>query len=140
MMNDKWTPVFLTVLLAALLVVALFTLQPYSADWPGTAYAKPARRYIRAAIQHDSMKLLRLSASMSPVRWALEAARAHPDTLAQWGRRIHARTGESRGETTEVFVYPTGEVCGEAPIVLRFVGAGDRARVLEARSPCLDSD
>jgi hypothetical protein len=136
MVNGK-IPLYLTLLVMTVLAVALFTFQPYSADWPGTGYTKPAQRYIRAAIRQDSMDLLRLSVSLAPVAWALDAARAHPDTLALWGRRVHAWTGEKRGDTAEVFVYPMGDVCGEAPIVLRFVGSGSGARVLRASSACL---
>jgi hypothetical protein len=137
MVNGK-IPLYLTVLVMALLAAALLTFQPYSADWPGTGYTKPARRYIRAAIRQDSVSLVRLSVSVSPVAWALDAARAHPDTLALWGRRVQAWTGERRGDTAEVFVYPMGEACGEAPIVFRFVGSGGNARVLRASSACLD--
>jgi len=136
MANGK-IPLYLTLLVIALLAAALLTFQPYSADWPGTGYTKPAQRYIRAAIRQDSVGLVRLSASLSPVAWALDAARAHPDTLALWGGRVQAWTGERRGDTAEVFVYPLGDVCGEAPIVLRFVGAGSDARVLRASSACL---
>jgi hypothetical protein len=136
MVNGK-IPLYLTLLVLASLAAALLTFQPYSADWPGTGYTKPAQRYIRAAIRQDSMRLVGLSVSLSPVAWALNAARAHPDTLALWGRRIHAWTGERRGDTAEVFVYPPGDVCGEAPIVLRFVGSGRNARVLRASSACL---
>jgi hypothetical protein len=130
-------PLYLTLLVMALLTAALLTFQPYSADWPGTGYTKPARRYIRAAIRQDSVGLVGLSVSLSPVAWALDAARAHPDTLALWGRRIQAWTGERRGDTAEVFVYPLGDTCGEAPIVLRFLGSGSNARVLGASSACL---
>jgi hypothetical protein len=130
-------PLYLTLLVMVLLTAALLTFQPYSADWPGTDYTKPAQRYIRAAIRQDSVGLVRLSLSLSPVAWALDAARAHPDTLALWGRRVQAWTGERRGDTAEVFVYPMGDVCGEAPIVLRFVGSGSDARVLRASSACL---
>jgi len=136
MVNGK-IPVYLTVLVMASLAAALLTFQPYSADWPGTGYTKPAQRYIRAAIRQDSAGLVALSVSLSPVAWALDAARAHPDTLALWGRRVQAWTGERRGDTAEVFVYPPGDVCGEAPIVLRFVGSGTNARVLRASSACL---
>ena len=136
-MNDRM-PVILTLLLAALLVTVLLSFQPYSADWPGTAYAKPARSYIRAAMRQDSVSLLRLSVSGAAVAWALRAAREHPDTLALWGRRIRVWTGGRRGDTTEVFVYGPGEVCGESPIVFRFVGSGKRAKVLQAHSACLD--
>jgi len=137
MVNGK-TPLYLTLLAAALFVAAILSLQPYSADWPGTAYARPARRYIHAAIHQDSVGLVRLSASAAPVVWALEAARTRPESLALWARRPRAWTGERRGDTAEVFLYNASEGCGNAPIVLRFVGAGDTARVLQARSACLD--
>lgn len=137
-MNNR-IPLLLTLLLAALLITALLTLQPYSADWPGTAYAEPARSYIRAAMRQDSVGLSRLTASGAAVAWALRAAREHPDTLALWGRRIRAWTGARRGDTTEVFVYGPDDVCGESPIVFRFVGSGSRAKVLQAHSACLDS-
>jgi hypothetical protein len=128
---------YLMLLAAGLLAAVLLTFQPYSADWPGTDYAGPARRYIRAAIRQDSTQLLSLSASVSPVRWALGAAREHPDTLALWGRVVGAWTGERWGDTVEVFVFPPGEECSDAPIVLRFVGAGNQARVARASSECL---
>ncbi len=48
-----------------------------------------------------------------------------------------AFTGEIRGDTAEVFVYPQTEDCGDAPIVLRFLGSGRDARVLRASSACL---
>jgi hypothetical protein len=137
MVNGK-IPLYLTLLVMALLAAALLTFQPYSAEWPGTGYTRPAQRYIRAAIRQDSVGLLRLSVSPSPVAWALDAARAHPDTLALWSRRVQVWTGERRGDTAEVFVYPLGKVCGEAPIVLRFVGSGSNAKVLRASSACLD--
>jgi hypothetical protein len=136
MANGK-IPLYLTLLVVAVLAAALLTFQPYSADWPGTGYTKPAQRYIRAAIRQDSVGLVGLSVSLSPVAWALDAARAHPDTLALWGRRVQAWTGESRGDTAEVFVYPPGDVCGEAPIVLRFLGSGSDAKVVGASSACL---
>ena len=136
-MNGK-VPLYLTLLVMAVLAVALFTFQPYSADWPGTGYTKPAQRYLQAAIRQDSVGLVAQSASLSPVAWALRAARAHPDTLALWGRRVEAWTGERRGDTAEVFVYPADDVCRGAPIVIRFVGSGASARVLGASSACLD--
>jgi hypothetical protein len=82
--------------------------------------------------------LVRLSASPAPVTWALRAARTHGDSLALWGRRIEAWTGELHGDTAEVFVYPQGQHCDEAPIVFRFVGTGRDARVVQASSACLD--
>lgn len=136
MVNGKM-PLFLTAIALVLLGAALILVEPYSADWPGTAYAKPARHYIRAALRQDSSELTRLSVSGAPVTWALNAAHAHRDALVLWARRIQAYTGEVRGDTAEVFVYPPGDACGEEPIVFRFVGVGNNARVLAASSTCL---
>jgi hypothetical protein len=135
MVNGK-KPLYFTMLALGVLGAALILLQPYSADWPGTAYAGPARRYIRAALRQDSAELMRLSVSRAPVTWALNAGRAHRDSLELWERRIQAWTGEVRGDTAEVFVYPPGDACHEDPIVFRFVGAGSNARVLAASSTC----
>jgi hypothetical protein len=137
MVNGK-APLYLTVLGALLLGSAIFLIQPYSVDFPGTAYAKPARRYLQAAIRQDSVSLSRLSASGAPVAWALEVARVHPDSLAAWSGRTQAWTGVRRGDTTDVLVFPAGDLCSEKPIVLGFVGAGDDARVVKASSACFD--
>jgi hypothetical protein len=130
-------PLYTTLIFLGILLTALFVLQPYSADWP-SAYSEPARRYIRAAIRQDSAALTRLSTSESPVRWALAAARRHPERLTIWKGRIEAWTGERRGDTTEVFVYPSGWACDQEPIVLRFVSSGAAPKVVEASSECLD--
>ena len=130
-------PLYATLIFLGILLTALFLLQPYSADWPA-AYSEPARRYIRAAIRQDSAALTRLSTSNSPVRWALAAARRHPERLTIWKGRIEAWTGERRGDTTEVFVYPSGWACDQEPIVLRFVSSGAAPKVVEASSECLD--
>jgi hypothetical protein len=130
-------PLYATLIFLGILLTALFVLQPYSADWP-SAYSVPARRYIQAAIRQDSATLTRLSTSESPVRWALAAARRHPERLTIWKGRIEAWTGERRGDTTEVFVYPSGWACDQKPIVLRFVSSGAAPKVVEASSECLD--
>lgn len=137
MVNGKM-PLFLTILAAGLFVATVLILQPYSVNWPSGPYAKPAHRYIQAALQQDSVRLARLSTTNTPVVWALAAARMHRDSLALWKGPTEARTGVRWGDTTEVFLYPSGEVCSEAPILLRFVGSGNSARVLSASSPCLD--
>ena len=136
-MNGR-TSAWLTIAIVTILALLVLALQPYSADWPGHAFARPARRYIDAAIRQDSVALLRRSTSLTPVAWALSAARNHPDSLLLWGRGAETWTGERRGDTTEVFLFPAGHGCAEEPIVFRFVGAGDEARVLGARSACLD--
>jgi hypothetical protein len=139
MANDR-QPIYGTLVFLGILLTALVVFQPYSADWPGTVYTEPARRYIRAAMRQDSATLTRLSTSESPVRWALAAARRHPDLLTIWKGRIEAWTGERRGDTTEVFVYPypAGWTCEEKPIVFRFVTSGTTPKVVEASSTCLD--
>jgi len=137
MVNGKM-PIYLTALALGVLGGVVILVQPYSADWPGRDYAQPARHYIRAALRQDSTALARLSAHPAPVSWALNAARAHRDSLALWGRRIQAWAGERRGDTAEVYVYPQGDACGDAPLVLRFVGRGNKARVLRASTTCWD--
>ena len=131
-------PLLLTLLGAALAIAALLVFQPYSADWPGMGYTKPAKGYIQAALRQDSVRLARLSATDSPVVWALRMARLHRDTLAQWTGRTQAWAGVRAGDTTEVFLYPSGDICGESPIQFRFVGSARNARVLSLSSTCLD--
>jgi hypothetical protein len=138
MMNGR-TPAYLIVGAVVLLAVLVLSLQPYSAESSGRAFAKPARHYIRAAMRQDYADLMRLSASTAPVGWALRAARSHADSLALWARNAQALTGERQGDTTEVFLYPVGDGCSQSPIVFRFVGSGHAARVVGARSDCLDS-
>jgi hypothetical protein len=135
--KDK-EPLLLTTLAAGLLVAAVFVFQPYSADSSGRAFAKPARAYIHAALDRDSTRLARLSASNLAVEWALGAARMHSESLTLWSGRTRAWTGARSGDTTQVFLYPPGEVCSEAPIVFRFLGSGSSARVVSASSSCLD--
>lgn len=136
-MNDKM-PLLLTLLATALFAAILLIVQPYSSDWPGGAYAKPAKQYIQAALREDSVKLVRLSATSAPVVWALDAARMHRQSLTLWTGRTEARTGVTWGDTTELFLYPSGELCSAAPIHFQFVGSGGDARVLSASSSCPD--
>lgn len=137
-------PLLLTFSAAALLAAVLLVVQPYTATWPGRLYATAARDYVRAALRQDSLELTRRSVSPTPVIWALLAARSDSGLLARWSRRASAWTGESRGDTTEVFFYPwtdyawTGS-CGEQPLIFEFVGSGDNARVAAAGSSCFDS-
>jgi hypothetical protein len=132
-MNGK-IPLYLSLAVLALFVLAMLAVQPYSADWPGEAYAPPARRYIQAAARQDSLMLRRLSVSPAPVAWALEEGRSH--RLEPWLHRVEVWTGERRGDTAEVFVYPSDRACEASPIVFRFVGTGSDAKVVEAASTC----
>ncbi|HTG84100.1 MAG TPA: hypothetical protein VL853_04795 [Gemmatimonadales bacterium] len=135
MVNGKM-PLYLTALGLVGLGLGGLLWQPYTADWPGTAYAKPIRRYIHAAIREDSIGLERVSASPAAVSWGLTAGRDHRVSLAQWERRMQAWTGERQGDTAQVFVYPDGNECENAPMVLQLVGSDGAARVLRASSSC----
>ena len=138
-MNDDKAPLYLWLAAAALLATAVLTLQPYSAESVGRGFGKPAERYVRAALAQDSVALVRLSATDSPVIWALAAARRSPTALAAWAHHTEAWTGERRGDTTQVFLYGAAALCGDAPILFRFVHARSGAKVVGASSACLDS-
>jgi hypothetical protein len=128
-MNGK-TPLYLTVLLAAVLTAAMLLAQPYSlrsrAPSPWEAYTQPARHYLQAALKKDSLALARQSAAVAPVVWALAMARQHPDSLSKWARRARVWTGSRHGDTTEILLHQ--------PLWLRFVGSEDEAKVVEAGS------
>jgi hypothetical protein len=137
LINGKM-PLVLTLVGAAAFIAALLIVQPYSAEPAGGEYAKPAKRYIRAALRQDSLKLASLSASGAPVTWALEAARLHRESLVLWTGRTQARTGPRSGDTTEVFLYPSTDACSEHPIRFQFVDTDGHPQVLSASSTCLD--
>ena len=137
MVNGK-TPLYLTVAAAILFGAAVLLLQPYSADFPGTAYAKPARAFLRAAIRQDSLGLDRMSASAAAVDWALHAARTHPDSLAAWAGGTYTYVTRRQADTAEILVFPAHDPCSEVPIVLRFVGTERSAKVAQASSACLN--
>jgi hypothetical protein len=137
-MTDDKAPLYLSLVAAALLATALLTLQPYSAESVGRGFGKPAERYVRAALAQDSLALIRLSATNSPVIWALAAARRSPASLAAWAHHTQAWTGERRGDTTQVFLFGAA-LCGDAPIQFRFIDARSGVKVVSASSDCLDS-
>jgi hypothetical protein len=136
-MNGR-TPLYLTLLGVALLVAGLVIFQPYSVVSPWSVYTKPAQRFLQAAVRRDSLALTRQSASTAPVVWALTAARTHPDSLAVWARNARASSGGRWGDTADVLLSTSTEVCDEHPIWIRFVGSGDNARVLRASSACFE--
>jgi hypothetical protein len=135
---DGKTPVYLTLLGVALLAVSVVTLQPYSVTSPWEVYSKPAQRFLQAALRGDSLALAEQSGAVEPVVWALAAARRHPDSLAAW-TTAEAWSGGRWGDTAEVVLQASSEVCRDHPIWIRFVGAGDDARVLRVSSTCFES-
>jgi hypothetical protein len=136
-MNGR-TPLYLTLLGAALLVTGMVVLQPYSVTSPWGVYSRPAQRFLQAALRGDSVALARQSGSVEPVIWALAAARRHPDSLAAWARDAEAWTGGRWGDTAEVALQTSAPVCRDHPIWIRFVGSGDNARVLRVSSTCFE--
>jgi hypothetical protein len=139
MVNGKM-PVVLTVAAFALLAGAVLWIQPYSAEFPGRNFTRPAQRFLAAALRQDSTALVRLSVTRQPVSWALTVARRRPGRLAAWAHGAQAWVGARSGDTTEVFVLnASAEICPTTPIRVRFVGSGGRARVIDAHSPCLDT-
>jgi hypothetical protein len=136
MVNGKM-PLYLTLLAGVLCVAALWILQPYTVRSPWDAYTKPAHRFLEAALKRDSLALSRLSGSVAPVVWALEAGRVRPESLMAVARDAEAWTGQRRGDTADVLL--STEVCRRHPIWLRFVGSGDQVKVLRASSACLES-
>ncbi len=136
-MNGR-TPFYLTLLATALFVAAVLVIQPYSVTSPWSVYTKPAQQYLQAALRRDSLALTRQSASLAPVVWALDAGREHPEALAVWAREAEAWTGARGGDTAEVVLSTSSQVCIEHPIWLRFVGSGDSMRVLRISSSCFE--
>jgi hypothetical protein len=135
---DGKMPLFLTLAGAAAFIAIMLIIQPYSTEASGGVYAKPAKRYIRAALRQDSVQLASMSANSAPVTWALDAARMHRESLVFWTGRTEARTGPRSGDTTQVFLYPSTDACSDAPIRFQFIGSGRQSRVLSASSSCLN--
>jgi hypothetical protein len=120
----------------------LLLVQPYSGQsGPPTRwdeYAKPAQRFLQAALRNDSLELSRQSASAEAASWGLQAARRYPDSLAVWAKRSHVWSGVMRGDTAEVLLSTDTQVCEERPIWLRFVGDSGAPKVVDAGSSCFD--
>ena len=131
-MNGKM-PIVLTAIAAAIMAVAVLVFQPYSVRSPWTAYSPVARRYLRTALDRDSLGLVRQSDDAGSVRWALAVARRHSDSLAVWSRSAEAWAGTRHADTAEVFVATPQSTCS---LVFRFVGPARHARVQKASGTC----
>jgi hypothetical protein len=138
-MNGK-APLYLTLVAGILLVAAITFLQPYSVTSRWSVYTRPAQRFLQAALREDSAALVRQSASVSAVTWALHAARRHPDSLAVWAREAEAWSGARWGDTAEVVLQTESDVCSKRPIWIRFAGSGEDAVVLQASSACFEDE
>ena len=121
----------------------LLLVQPYSgrsgppSHWD--EYARPAQRFLQAALRRDSVELAKQSASAEAASWGLAAARRYPDSLAVWARSAHVWSGVMRGDTAEVLLSTDTKVCEERPIWLRFLGDSGEPKVVEAGSTCFES-
>jgi len=126
-------PIVLTAIAAAIMAVAILVIQPYSVRSPWTAYSGVARRYLRTALERDSLGLVHQSAGAGSVTWALAVARRHSDSLAVWSRSAEAWGGIRHADTAEVFVATPQSTCS---LVFRFVGPARHALVEKASGTC----
>jgi hypothetical protein len=134
MVNGR-TPYYLILAAAVLFVATFLSFQPYSVTSPWEVYTTPARRYLEAAARGDSLGLSGRSSSTAAVRWALEAFRRQPESLAVWAQHAGAWAGNRRGDTAEVFL---GIRTSKCDMVLEFVGSGGSAKVARASSACFE--
>jgi hypothetical protein len=128
--NRERLLVMFGVLLAGLLLVLV--LQPYSVVSPWSRFDDPGRRYLRAALRHDTVALQSMSASSRPVRWAIGVGQANPAALATWERWARASVGVTRGDTTDVWYHTPTAAC---PFRLSFLG-DHGSRVVDADARC----
>jgi hypothetical protein len=126
-------PIILTAIAAAIMAVAMLVLQPYSVRSPWTAYSGAARRYLRTALERDSLGLVHQSVGAGSVTWVLAVARRHSDSLAVWSKSAEAWAGVRHADTAEVFVTTPQSTCS---LVFRFVGPARHARVQRASGTC----
>ena len=134
-MTNGTIPLYLTLLAAVVFGAALLAVQPYSVTSPWHNYDRPARLYLLAAARHDSLALTRHASTEEAVRWAMEAGRTQPDSVALWAGEAEAWAGNRRGETTEVFLNTRASIA--CNLVLRFVGSGTDVKISRASSSCL---
>src|SRR5215211_417069 len=121
------------------LMAAVVWLQPYSVFSPYRAYSDPARRFLRAALAHDSLELRRRAASPQPVQWALQAAQGDRPALTVWARLLRPDIGIRHGDTTTVVFQTSTRVCHLRPVAMTFVRGASGLRVLAASSSCFAS-
>ena len=133
-MVEERVPFYLLTVIALIFAGVMLTAQPYSVTSTWHVYDQPARLFLRAAAQGDSLTLLRRASTSDAAGWALTAARAQPDSFAVWAREAKAWTGTQRGDTTDVFLNARSYQCN---LVLRFVGPEKSVRVEHATSDCL---
>jgi hypothetical protein len=124
-------------ILATLLAgVALLWLQPYSVISPYRTYTEPARRFLRAALDQDTLELQRQTVSAQPVQWALDAAQGNPNALAVWARLSRPYSGRRHGDTTTVVFQTSTRVCYLRPVTMAFVPGAEGPRLALASSSC----
>jgi hypothetical protein len=130
------TPYLISLGAGVLLAAGLLIFQPYSVFSPWRGYTRPVRQYLDAASRRDSIRLEQQSLGTGAVQWALAAARARPDSVADWARHAQAWAGQRRGDTTAVFVQLPNSWCD---LVVEFVGPAEHPKVGRASAPCLES-
>jgi hypothetical protein len=134
MIAEGRAPWSLIVIVGLMLAGTALYVQPYSVTSPWHAYDQPARLFLRAAARGDSLSLNRRTSGTDAARWALAAARAHPDSFAVWAKQAKAWAGTQQGDSTDIFLSTTSYSCN---LVLRFVGPEHSAKIERASSECL---
>ena len=124
------------VLAALVVIAAVLWLQPYSVFSPYRGYTEPGRRFLRAALAHDSLELQRRAIARQPVQWALEAGRGDRSALAVWAKLLRPASGRRHGDTTVVVFQTSTRVCYLRPVAMTFVATAAEPRVLVASSSC----
>jgi hypothetical protein len=132
-MTDTRISISLAIAFVIVALAALLAIQPYSVRSPWSAYDVPGRRFLSAALNRDSAALRVVSASPAAVDWALHTRRDHPSALSVWAHFARAGTGVVASDTSTVLFETATAVC---PVIIRFLGHDERARVLEAEARC----
>ena len=117
-------------------VAAVVWLQPYSVFSPYRAFTAPARQFLRAALDQDSVELQRRAAARQPVEWGLQAGKGDRGALAVWANRIRPYSGHRHGDTTTVVFQTSTRVCYLRPVALTFLRTAAEPQVLLASSSC----
>jgi hypothetical protein len=135
MPNDRMRAV--TLVIAPLMAGAvLLWFQPYSVVSPYQSYVDPARRFLHAALDRDTVGLERQAVDRQPVQWALEAGAGDAHALAIWAQSSRPYSGHRHGGTTTVVFQTSTRVCYLRPVTMAFVPDPTGPRLVHASSSC----
>lgn len=123
--------------LVGLCSIGLTLLSTYSGGESYGVYLKPTQDFLQAGLTLDSVRLTRLNASPTAVRWALEAGRRRPALLHALQDGIRVRTGMHNGDKTAVsFGAQAFRRCSRWPLTVVFAGPAGDARIQDVVVAC----